>query len=137
MNTPLTDSQTAQLRKVLQLAARQLAIKTHGDLVREDDGSVSLPHFQGTTDDDAVVDSLNEAALDRLLRDEDALERTLSALDRMHTGTFGACADCGEPVGAERLLALPTAMRCVACQTQVERTGQVAAAASALFKGRN
>ena len=139
MNTPhtLTESQTAQLRTVLQLAARQLAPQTHGDLEREDDGSVSLPHFQGTTDDDAVVDSLNEAALERLLRDEDALERTLSALDRMHNGTFGACSDCGEPVGAERLMALPTALRCVACQTQAERTGPGAAAAPALFQGRN
>ena len=137
MNTPLTDSQTAQLRAVLQLAARQLAVQTHGDLERDDDGSVSLPHFQGTTDDDAVVDSLNEAALHRLLRDEDALERTLSALDRMQHGTFGACSDCGEPVGAERLLALPTAMRCVACQTQAERAERGAAAAPALFQGRN
>lgn len=136
MNT-LSPSTLARLQGVLELAARQLAVQTHGDLERAEDGSISLPHYQATTDDDAVVDGLNEAALDRLLRDEDALERTLAALDRVHEGTYGACVDCGVPVGAERLQALPTALRCVACQTQIEREQRGTAAAPALFHGRS
>lgn len=127
----------SRLQSVLELAARRLAVQTHGDLERAEDGSISLPHYQATTDDDAVVNGLNQAALDRLLRDEDALERTLAALDRVHEGTYGACVDCSMPVGRERLEALPTALRCVACQTRAERALRGSAVAPALFQGRS
>jgi len=35
------------------------------------------------------------------------------------------CADCGEPIPAERREALPSAVRCVDCQEYNERTGRV------------
>src|SRR5579875_2092630 len=44
---------------------------------------------------------------------------TLAALDaalaRLAAGTYGTCARCGGPVGAERLEALPAAELCVRC----------------------
>ncbi|HET9071679.1 MAG TPA: TraR/DksA C4-type zinc finger protein [Acidimicrobiales bacterium] len=43
----------------------------------------------------------------------------LAAIDaaeaRLAGGGYGVCADCGGPIGAERLEALPTTTRCVAC----------------------
>jgi uncharacterized protein (DUF983 family) len=34
----------------------------------------------------------------------------------------GACNDCGEPIGYNRLMAYPTAKRCVQCQEVYEKT---------------
>lgn len=37
------------------------------------------------------------------------------ALDRVSLTTI--CIDCGEPIGAERKKAVPSAMRCIECET--------------------
>lgn len=55
---------------------------------------------------------------DRLLLEQalgqiDEIDR---ALERMASGRYGACEVCGEPIGAERLEAVPTATLCVACK---------------------
>jgi DnaK suppressor protein len=44
-----------------------------------------------------------------------------AARERVAAGTYGSCADCGEPIGAGRLEAQPTARRCVGCQALHER----------------
>jgi len=48
------------------------------------------------------------------------IERALSALD---DGSWGQCVDCENLIEADRLLAIPTAARCIRCQTAAERTG--------------
>ena len=42
------------------------------------------------------------------------------AQQRLAQGRYGICADCGEDIAADRLLALPTALRCAACQERAE-----------------
>jgi RNA polymerase-binding transcription factor DksA len=37
------------------------------------------------------------------------------AREKVSEGTYGVCDVCGGPVGADRLAALPWAVRCVAC----------------------
>ncbi len=46
----------------------------------------------------------------------------LAALDRLKDGSYGLCLDCGGPIAAVRLKALPAVERCVGCQAQLERT---------------
>jgi RNA polymerase-binding transcription factor DksA len=46
---------------------------------------------------------------------EARLDEIDAALARESDGTYGRCLRCGEPIGAERLEARPTAERCVAC----------------------
>jgi DnaK suppressor protein len=46
---------------------------------------------------------------------------TLSALSRIDQGTYGLCADCGQPVPEGRLEAKPTADCCVSCQSKRDR----------------
>ena len=43
------------------------------------------------------------------------------ALERIKDGTFGRCADCGAPIAAARLRAVPMARRCKTCQVGLER----------------
>lgn len=38
-----------------------------------------------------------------------------AALARLDAGTYGACERCGEPIGEERLDALPAARTCIGC----------------------
>ncbi|MET0910682.1 MAG: TraR/DksA C4-type zinc finger protein [Ilumatobacteraceae bacterium] len=56
----------------------------------------------------AQVSALHSQAI----RDVAALRRTLTELD---DAAFGACEQCGRPIGFERLVALPATRRCVEC----------------------
>lgn len=40
------------------------------------------------------------------------------ALKRIDDGHYGICAACGQPIGAARLRAVPTAVTCVQCAVQ-------------------
>jgi DnaK suppressor protein len=55
---------------------------------------------------------------DLALRDraDHQLELVTEALARLDDGTFGTCVQCGRPIAAERLEALPWAARCIDCQ---------------------
>ncbi|GAB2682247.1 TraR/DksA family transcriptional regulator [Thalassiella azotivora] len=44
-----------------------------------------------------------------------------AARERVRLGSYGTCADCGQPVPAARLAARPTATRCVACAARATR----------------
>jgi len=43
------------------------------------------------------------------------------ALERLRVGQYGRCVDCGAPIRANRLRAMPTARRCIRCQAGAER----------------
>ena len=49
------------------------------------------------------------------------LEAIEKALERIDRGTYGACANCGNPIPEERLHAMPLTLYCVACQGKLER----------------
>jgi RNA polymerase-binding transcription factor DksA len=53
-------------------------------------------------------------------RDRTELAEVQAALRRLADGSYGRCADCGEPIGAQRMLAQPAALRCLACQARQE-----------------
>jgi hypothetical protein len=44
-----------------------------------------------------------------------------AAVDAIDTDAYGTCIDCRGAIGFTRLLALPTARRCLACQEYAER----------------
>lgn len=41
------------------------------------------------------------------------------ALDRLRSGRYGRCVDCGRAIGRDRLDVLPSAARCMPCQHRV------------------
>jgi len=41
-----------------------------------------------------------------------------AALARIGAGTYGECSTCGEPIGENRLQALPYAIQCMDCVTE-------------------
>jgi RNA polymerase-binding protein DksA len=50
-----------------------------------------------------------------------------AALRRIAEGTYGTCEECGAPIEAARLAALPEATTCVRCQQDRERAADRAA----------
>ena len=50
------------------------------------------------------------------------LRRIEAALERIRSGTFGECVDCGEVIERGRVEAHPTVTRCVSCAEERERS---------------
>jgi DnaK suppressor protein len=77
-------------------------------------------HGHGETDL-AVIDG--QRTIDAALESETAA--TILALDaaiaRVECGTYGSCVSCGRAIPEARLMAIPEAARCVACQQQRDR----------------
>ena len=42
------------------------------------------------------------------------------ALERIESGSYGDCQECGEPIGKERLEAVPHARLCITCKSSEE-----------------
>jgi RNA polymerase-binding protein DksA len=71
----------------------------------------------------AAATHVFEQQRDLALRDrtEQHLASIDSALARLDAGTFGRCTSCHNPIGAERLAALPSAALCIDCQRSTRR----------------
>ena len=65
-----------------------------------------------------MLADLNAAMFDRHINEIRDIE---AAQVRMRENVFGICADCEEDVPFVRLVAYPTARRCVPCQQQRDR----------------
>ena len=69
------------------------------------------------SEDDLIValqDEILHMGLDRVLSGQ--LQEVESALDRLNSGEYGACANCGKSISSKRLQALPWATHCVDCK---------------------
>jgi DnaK suppressor protein len=72
--------------------------------------------------DQASADSLTDTHIAMMNHYEQELHDIEAARVRMESGFYGACTDCGEDIGLDRLTAYPTAKRCIVCQNQREKT---------------
>jgi RNA polymerase-binding protein DksA len=75
---------------------------------------------QGDTFDRIGATESREACLLSRERLTEQLDRILEALQRLRDGSYGTCAECGDPIAARRLRAIPEATRCVRCQERME-----------------
>ena len=57
--------------------------------------------------------------LNRNTLDIKLLREVQDALRRIGEGSFGTCHECGEPISAKRLEAVPWAKYCVSCQERI------------------
>jgi len=75
-----------------------------------------------------AADRLDEAFAEIWQRSDHAIVRQNiqdvrdieAARGRLAASTYGVCTECGGPIGYERLLAYPTAKRCIGCQREHE-----------------
>ena len=62
-----------------------------------------------------------DLAIRNVDRESTLLRQVKAALQRLHNGTFGTCADCEETISPKRLAAVPWATRCIQCQEAADR----------------
>jgi DnaK suppressor protein len=93
----LTAKMTRQLEAQLKAQRAAMLEAVRAELLRGDQQSYATIAGEMRDLDDALV---------RLKRDP----------------YFGICVECGDDIGIQRLMAFPTATRCVTCQGQREKT---------------
>ena len=101
---------------------RDALLKKRAEILATSTGTRPLPAAadvntrQGDMADQASGN--NEVHIQLKLKQTDAkiLQAIEEALVRMDKGTYGICRDCGEPIAAARLLAIPWTRVCIACK---------------------
>jgi DnaK suppressor protein len=106
-----------------RLATRQRELRAEiaGQMRTQDDpGLVGLRNRMEDTDDWAAADAMAHQDIALVSRDLAELAEVEAALQRLADGSYGQCTDCDADIPAARLIAYPTARRCVACQEAAE-----------------
>jgi DnaK suppressor protein len=108
-------------------AERQRALARAAGLRRDREAIVEAAALSPPDDEHdpegSTVGFERALVLDLLAQAEADVAALDSALERLSAGTYGRCVACGEPIGAERLAAQPTAVHCVGCaQARVAAT---------------
>ena len=93
----------------------------HSDLKSRLSETTNREHDIGDDIDNSVGEQERELSL--LLRDREKLhlEAIEDALQRMETGEYGFCDECGDQISRQRLLDIPLARLCITCQQNEER----------------
>ena len=100
----------AQLEKQLGTLLQRVG-KIEGDLRQAK--SPDWPEQAIEIENDEVLKGLDEIS-----RAE--VGRIRSALGRIASGTYGACANCGQAISAERLQAIPSTVICLTCSSATD-----------------
>ncbi len=98
------DLRVILLQKKEELAARLTRITSNVRRGLDSDSEERATQLE----DSEVVDALGNEA-----REE--IEKISTALQRMESGEYGLCLECGEPVGDSRIRAYPYANECIDC----------------------
>ena len=103
---------------------RRLLLSQMDDLLQEAEKTVNgmtadKESFPDPTDR-ALLESNRNFQLRIRDRERKLLNKIREALDRLETGTFGICEDCGDEIGVERLRVRPVTTLCIRCKTRME-----------------
>jgi DnaK suppressor protein len=119
----LDAAQLTQAREQLAALEKELQAEIKDELRNSDGGNtLNLADSVHDASEESVADllrDLNNALINQHLV---ALKQVNTAYQRLNTGHYGECSDCGEEIQWERLLNQPAASRCVACQSLREKT---------------
>src|SRR5437588_5010216 len=101
---------------------KEALLRKRGEILATSTGTRPLPASadvnsrQGDLADQASGN--NEVHIQLKLKQTDAkiLQAIEEALWRIEKGTYGVCRDCGEPIAAPRLNAIPWTRVCITCK---------------------
>ena len=119
----LTSGQERQLKQELEKQRKERLAAAQEELLDVADQHYST--FAGEVPDEgdqAVATELADLENARARRYAASIREIDDALIRIGEHCFGQCIDCGDDIGYPRLSAIPTALRCVRCQDQHDRT---------------
>jgi DnaK suppressor protein len=99
---------------------RQASLEELGDSER----ALHRPHSSAEELDPAEIafgSQQDQTSTSRYQLEQDRLRAIEEAEERLATGCYGICIGCGNDIAIARLLAEPTAVRCVSCQSVSEK----------------
>jgi RNA polymerase-binding transcription factor DksA len=111
------------LKRKLQLQRKRLLDEAHEELVRW--GEHPIAEMMGEAPDagdESVATMVTDLDHTLVERHVDEIRDIDAALLRITKHRYGRCVDCDEDIEPARLMAFPTAKRCVDCQSLHERT---------------
>ena len=109
-----TEAQLIQLKAALHKRYLELQDEIRSELAHTQDiRDFNLAEYLNN-----IPDDIDTALVDRQINEMRELEMSLKYLSELE---FGDCIDCGNEIGFERLLAYPSAQRCIQCQNQYEK----------------
>lgn len=102
------------------LTAHRLRLRTLCETLRHDLESIAEASASSNADDEhdpegATVAYERAQLAAMLAQSRSRLDEVDQALQRYESDSYGICAQCGEPIPAERLAARPTAQTCLRC----------------------
>jgi DnaK suppressor protein len=115
---------TTELRSRLEEERDRIAVGISD--TREQMLSNEGPNVESAAYGNHLADEATETFEDQKILALETHQRGLlaeieQALQRMDDGTYGQCADCGQPIAPERLEALPWASLCIDCKARAEQ----------------
>jgi len=123
MNSQLSGTQIHQFKTLLEDQFNKLWEEIGSELNESDkEHFLQIAGEVQDLEDRSIADlftDLNITLIDKHVQETRDIN---GALIRINKGTFGICSDCGNPIGYDRLMAYPTAKRCVHCQEVYENT---------------
>jgi len=119
----LNPSQLEQLTRKLKEDYQRLLREVRNELENSgDQHRIDLLNSEpGDAGDESLANALADYNLTILDRHIDGMRDIEAALQRIRNGEYGVCIDCGEEITFPRLMAYPTAKRCIICQEQREK----------------
>ena len=87
-----------------------------------EDGGEDVLGGVGDAGDESVQRMAVDLHLQEAGRDLEELRDIDAALQRMESGDYGECEQCGGDIAYARLEVQPIATRCIDCQSQYEKT---------------
>lgn len=113
----LKKKQISELKDIIQAERERLV-----NSFQMDEERFQLKKDEGKDEvDQASYDYETSQMLRFRNRDVFYAKKLLKSLDKISSGEYGECEDCGEDIRFERLKARPTAELCITCKDEAER----------------
>jgi DnaK suppressor protein len=122
MNTLNNEQLTLLTGRIRERKARLLGEIRQGLARSGTERYADLLGETGDAGDESVASLLRDVTEAEIVRDVGEVRDIVAAEQRLATGRYGVCIDCGEAIDYERLEAYPTAKRCLPCQQHREKT---------------
>ena len=108
----MSSTERTQTQRLLVSKLRELMRRDLRDGIAIDRAPDELDEVQQATE--------RELALLTIERHSNLSEQIRLALQRLESGEYGKCIDCGNKIGSRRLKAVPWASTCLTCQEDSE-----------------
>lgn len=115
----ITDAELSTLRRQLEDRLQQLQGEIEHKLEQAAQEGSAVDRVADSGESSVVEDATTNDFADAR-RDIAETKDIRAALERMASGDYGMCIDCGLEIPVERLRAQPTATRCITDQTRWE-----------------